>query len=334
MRDIIVTGAAGFVGYHTVRKLLRSGKKVLGVDSLNDSYDPNLKRARLAVLQNDLNFRFVEIDLADQRATELLFRRNNFEGVIHLAADPDVRNSFANANQHIGANVVGFVNVLNECRRSKCRHFLYASSSAVYGDGPETPQSTCDNAERPISLYAASKRANELIAHSFSHVFELPTTGVRLFTVYGPWVRPDMAISLFAKALMAGRPINLFNYGHMRRDFVYVEDAAEIIARLIDNIPGTLHAEQGVAEVKTPWRILNIGSGESQNLKTLVATLETIFERSTEKILLPMQPGEALSSHADLKELTAVIGKVDFTPFHDGIRAFADWYQTYYDIRS
>jgi len=333
MRDIIVTGAAGFVGYHTVRKLLNSGKKIVGVDSLNDSYDPDLKRARLSALQNNPNFRFSEIDLTDRRATEFLFGTNSCEGVIHLAADPDVRNSFANANRHIDANVVGFVNVLNECRRHECKHFLYASSSAVYGDGPlEFSQSTYDSAERPISLYAASKRANELIAHSYSHVFGLPTTGVRLFTVYGPWVRPDMAISLFARALMVGRPINLFNYGRMQRDFIYAEDAADIIARLVDNIPGTPNAELG--STKMPWRILNIGSGESLDIKTLVAALESTFDRSVEKILLPMQPGEVLSSRADLGELTAVVGELHFTPFAEGIQAFVDWYRAYYEIHS
>lgn len=335
MQDIIVTGAAGFIGYHTVRKLLGSGKKVLGVDSLNDSYDPNLKRARLSALQNDPNFRFSEMDLADQGETTRLFAANSFEGVVHLAADPDVRNSFENADRHIDANVVGFVNVLNECRRRQCRHFLYASSSAVYGGAPpQARQSICDSAERSISLYAASKRANELIAHSFSHAFDLPTTGVRLFTVYGPWVRPDMAISLFAGALVKREPINLFNYGHMQRDFVYVEDVAELIVKLLDDVPTTSCAGLRAAKMAAPWRILNVGSGESQNLKSVVATLESAFGRSTEKILLPMQLGDVLSSCADLEELMAVVGKVDFTPFSDGIRAFVDWYRAYYDVRS
>jgi UDP-glucuronate 4-epimerase len=330
---ILVTGAAGFIGFHVAKRLLSSGRDVVGLDSVNDYYDPSLKQARLAVLERERNFTFVKSDLADRAATRSIFEQHRFPAVIHLAAQAGVRYSLENPHAYADANIEGFLNVLEGCRHHGCRHLLFASSSSVYGANTRLPFSVKDNVDHPISLYAASKKANELMTHAYSHLYRIPATGLRFFTVYGPWGRPDMAMFIFAKAILEGRPIRLFNYGNMRRDFTYVDDVVEAIARLIDRPPQGNPAWSGAdpdpASSAAPWKIYNIGNNRPEELMHVVALLEKEFGRPAIKEMLPMQPGDVPATYADIEDLERDIGFKPATTIEDGIARFSKWFREY-----
>ena len=337
-QDVLVTGAAGFIGFHVAQRLLQAGHPVVGLDSLNDYYDPALKNARLDLLKQHERFTFHRIDLAERDPVRALFAGHRFPIVIHLAAQAGVRYSLANPHAYVDANLQGFVNVLEGCRHNGCRHLLYASSSSVYGANTKLPFSVHDNVDHPISLYAASKKANELMAHSYSHLYRIPTTGLRFFTVYGPWGRPDMALYLFAKAIVEGQPIKLFNHGVMRRDFTYVDDVTEAVVRLIDHIPTGEAKVEGAAldpgRSTAPWRVSNIGNNHPEELSTIVSLLEKEFGRTATKEMLPMQPGDVPATYADVDDL---MREVDFKPstsIEDGIARFSAWFRSYHGLRS
>lgn len=331
---ILVTGAAGFIGFHVSQRLLQAGRTVVGVDNINSYYDPSLKEARLDILKNDPSFTFVKQDLADRPATADLFAHHRFPNVIHLAAQAGVRYSIENPHAYIDANLQGFTNVLEGCRHNGCRHLLYASSSSVYGANTKLPFSVHDNVDHPISLYAATKKANELMAHTYSHLYRLPTTGLRFFTVYGPWGRPDMAMFLFAKAITEGRPIKLFNQGNMRRDFTYIDDIAEAIFRLNDRPPqgnpGWSGDAPDPATSLAPWKVYNIGNNNPEELLHVVATLEKELGRTAQRELLPMQPGDVPATYADIEDLARDIGFRPKTSIADGIARFVAWYRDYH----
>jgi UDP-glucuronate 4-epimerase len=323
---ILVTGAAGFIGFHAARRLLAEGRTVVGLDSLNAYYDPALKRARLDILRAEPRFDFVHADLADRPAIEAIFAKHHFPSVIHLAAQAGVRHSIDHPHTYAEANLEGFLNVLEGCRHNDCRHLLYASSSSVYGANTKLPFSVDDRTDHPISLYAATKKANELMAHSYSHLYGLPTTGLRFFTIYGPWGRPDMAIFLFAKAIMEGSPIKLFNHGKMRRDFTYVDDVTRVMLRLIDRTP---EARSGTA----PARVYNVGNHKPEDLMQVVALLEQELGREAETQMLPMQPGDVPETYADVADLMRDVGFRPDTPIADGIRDFVAWFREYDQLR-
>jgi UDP-glucuronate 4-epimerase len=330
---ILVTGAAGFIGFHVARRLLSAGRDVVGLDSVNDYYDPSLKEARLAVLKHEKQFAFVKSDLADRKATKSIFEQYRFPTVIHLAAQAGVRYSLENPQAYADANIEGFLNVLEGCRHHGCRHLLFASSSSVYGANTRLPFSVRDNVDHPISLYAASKKANELMAHAYSHLYRIPATGLRFFTVYGPWGRPDMAMFIFAKAILEGKPIRLFNHGNMRRDFTYVDDVTEAIVRLIDRPPQGNPAWSGddpdPASSAAPWKIYNIGNNRPEELMHVVALLEKEFGRPAVKEMLPMQPGDVPATYADVDDLTRDVGFKPSTTIEDGIARFSKWFCEY-----
>jgi UDP-glucuronate 4-epimerase len=330
---ILVTGAAGFIGFHVARRLLSAGRGVVGLDSVNDYYDPSLKEARLAVLKHEKQFAFVKSDLADRKATKSIFEQYRFPTVIHLAAQAGVRYSLENPQAYADANIEGFLNVLEGCRHHGCRHLLFASSSSVYGANTRLPFSVRDNVDHPISLYAASKKANELMAHAYSHLYRIPATGLRFFTVYGPWGRPDMAMFIFAKAILEGKPIRLFNHGNMRRDFTYVDDVTEAIVRLIDRPPQGNPAWSGddpdPASSAAPWKIYNIGNNRPEELMHVVALLEKEFGRPAVKEMLPMQPGDVPATYADVDDLTRDVGFKPSTTIEDGIARFSKWFCEY-----
>lgn len=333
---ILVTGAAGFIGFHVTQRLLQAGHHVVGLDILNSYYDPKLKDARLSLLKNDPGFSFVKLDLADRAAMKELFAKHRFPVVIHLAAQAGVRYSIENPHAYMDANLEGFANVLEGCRHNECRHLLYASSSSVYGANTKLPFSVRDSVDHPISLYAASKKANELMAHSYSHLYRIPTTGLRFFTVYGPWGRPDMAMFLFAKAILEGQPIKLFNHGNMRRDFTYVDDITEAIVRLIDHAPvGQVLPPDAVPDPGTsaaPWRIFNIGNNHPEELLKVVGLLEKEFGLTAAKEMLPMQPGDVPATYADVDDLMREVGFRPSTSIEDGIARFAAWYRDYHRL--
>jgi UDP-glucuronate 4-epimerase len=320
---ILVTGAAGFIGFHVARQLLAEGHDVVGLDSLNDYYDPALKRSRLDILRADRRFNFVHANLADRAAVNALFATHRFATVIHLAAQAGVRYSIDHPHAYADANLEGFLNVLEGCRHHDCRHLIYASSSSVYGANTKLPFSVDDRADHPISLYAATKKANELMAHSYSHLYRLPTTGLRFFTIYGPWGRPDMAIFLFAKAIMEGSPIKLFNHGKMRRDFTYVDDVTRVMLRLIDRIPDT-------GPDAAPAKVYNVGNHKPEELMQVVALLERELGREAVKEMLPMQPGDVPATYADVADLMRDVGFRPETPIASGIRDFVAWYRGHY----
>ena len=301
---ILVTGAAGFIGFHVARQLLAEGRNVVGLDSLNAYYDPALKQARLDILRGDSRFSFVHADLADRHATRELFAKHRFPAVIHLAAQAGVRHSIDHPHAYADANLEGFVNVLEGCRHNECRHLVYASSSSVYGANAKLPFSVDDRTDHPVSLYAATKKANELMAYSYSHLYRLPVTGLRFFTIYGPWGRPDMAIFLFARAIIEGTPIKLFNHGKMRRDFTYIDDVTRVILRLIDRIPQSGADKAGGA----PARIYNVGNHHPEDLMHVVALLEKELGREAAKQMLPMQPGDVMETFADIGDLMRDVG--------------------------
>jgi UDP-glucuronate 4-epimerase len=333
---ILVTGAAGFIGFHVARRLLAAGREVVGLDIVNDYYDPKLKEGRLEILRRDPNFSFVKLDLADRAATSLLFAQHRFPAVIHLAAQAGVRYSLQHPHAYIDANIEGFINVLEGCRHNDCKHLLFASSSSVYGANTKLPFSVQDNVDHPVSLYAASKKANELMAHAYSHLYRIPATGLRFFTVYGPWGRPDMAMFIFAKAIIEGGPIKLFNHGNMRRDFTFVDDVSEAILRLIDRPPQGNPAWFGEkpdpASSAAPWKIYNIGNSHPEDLMHVVSLLEKEFGRMATKEMLPMQPGDVPATYADVEDLARDIGFRPSTTIEDGIKWFAKWYRDYHRL--
>ncbi|MBV5271748.1 MAG: NAD-dependent epimerase [Afipia sp.] len=333
---ILVTGAAGFIGFHVTQKLLQAGHRVVGLDNLNSYYDPALKEARLDVLKNDPAFSFVKLDLVDRAGVADLFGAQRFPVVIHLAAQAGVRYSIENPHAYVDANLQGFANVLEGCRHNACRHLLYASSSSVYGANTKLPFSVHDNVDHPISLYAASKKANELMAHAYSHLYRIPSTGLRFFTVYGPWGRPDMAMFLFARAILDGQPIKLFNHGDMRRDFTYVDDVTEAIVRLIDHAPvGQAKAPDASPDPGTsaaPWRVFNVGNNWPEELLTVVGLLEKEFGRKAIKDMLPMQPGDVPATYADIDDLMREVGFRPSTSIEDGIARFAAWFRDYHGL--
>jgi UDP-glucuronate 4-epimerase len=333
---ILVTGAAGFIGFHVARRLLAQGRDVIGLDSLNNYYDPALKRARLNILRENARFSFVHADLADRAAIASLFAKHRFALVIHLAAQAGVRYSLENPHAYIDANIEGFINVLEGCRHYGCKHLLFASSSSVYGANTKLPFSVQDNVDHPVSLYAASKKANELMAHAYSHLHRIPATGLRFFTVYGPWGRPDMAMFIFAKAILGGTPLKLFNHGNMRRDFTYVDDVSQAVVHLIDRPPqGDPNWSGDTPDPATstaPWKIYNIGNNNPEQLMHVVSLLEREFGREAIKEMLPMQPGDVPATYADIEDLARDIGFRPATTIEDGIRRFAGWYRDYHKL--
>jgi UDP-glucuronate 4-epimerase len=333
---VLVTGAAGFIGFHVARRLLSEGRAVVGVDSINHYYDPALKEARLGLLREDSGFAFEKLDLADRAATKSLFERHRFAKVIHLAAQAGVRHSLDHPHAYTEANVEGFLNILEGCRHHGCAHLVFASSSSVYGANTKLPFSVSDNVDHPISLYAASKKANELMAHAYSHLYRLPTTGLRFFTVYGPWGRPDMAMFIFARAILAGQPIRLFNHGRMRRDFTYVDDVSQAVVRLIDRPPQGRADWDGhdpdPATSRAPWKIYNIGNSRPEELTHVVGLLEKEFGKPAIKDMLPMQPGDVEATYADVKDLENDIGFRPATPIEEGVARFVKWYRDFYQI--
>jgi UDP-glucuronate 4-epimerase len=333
---ILVTGAAGFIGFHVARRLLVEGRNVVGLDNLNSYYDPALKGARLNVLREDSRFSFVHLDLSDRAAIKSLFARYRFPIVIHLAAQAGVRYSLEHPHAYVDANLDGFINVLEGCRHAGCKHLLFASSSSVYGANTKLPFSVQDNVDHPISLYAASKKANELMAHAYSHLHGIPATGLRFFTVYGPWGRPDMAMFLFAKAIVEGTPIKLFNHGNMRRDFTYIDDVSEAVVRLVDRPPQGNPNWSGQkpdpATSAAPWKIYNIGSNSPEELVHVVSLLETEFGRTAVKEMVPMQPGDVPATYADIEDLTREVGFRPATKIEEGIARFAKWYRDYHNV--
>ena len=331
---VLVTGAAGFIGFHVARRLLSDGRTVVGIDNINDYYDPRLKEARLDLLKADPKFTFAKLDLADRAATKSLFERHRFPTVVHLAAQAGVRYSIQNPHAYIDANIEGFINVLEGCRHTDCGHLLFASSSSVYGANTKLPFSAQDNVDHPVSLYAASKKANELMAHAYSHLYRIPATGLRFFTVYGPWGRPDMAMFIFAKAILAGQPIRLFNHGRMRRDFTYVDDVSQAIVRLIDRPPQGQPDWDGTkpdpATSAAPWKIYNIGNSHPEDLIYVISLLEKEFGRTAIKEMLPMQPGDVEATYADVADLERDIDFRPATSIEDGIVRFATWYREFH----
>lgn len=325
-QPILVTGAAGFIGFHVSRRLLAEGRSVIGLDNLNHYYDPALKQARLAILRGTPGFAFEQIDVADRAAMERLFAGHRFARVVHLAAQAGVRYSIENPHAYADANLEGFLNVLEGCRRHGCGHLVYASSSSVYGANTKQPFSVDDKTDRPISLYAATKKANELMAHSYSHLYGLPVTGLRFFTIYGPWGRPDMAMFLFTKAILEGSPIRLFNHGRMRRDFTFVDDVVQAVIRLID-----LPAQVG-SDGAAPAKVYNVGNNHPEELTHVVSVLERELGRTAVKEMLPMQPGDVTATFADVTELMRDTGFRPQTSIEDGLSRFVAWYRDYHRI--
>ena len=331
----LVTGAAGFIGFHVSQRLLAAGHQVVGIDNLNDYYDISLKQARLDQLSS-VNFQFVKMDLADTLAMAALFAEQKFDRVIHLAAQAGVRYSLENPHAYAQANLVGHLNVLEGCRHNKVQHLLYASSSSVYGLNRKMPFSTNDSVDHPVSLYAATKKANELMSHTYSHLYGLPTTGLRFFTVYGPWGRPDMALFKFTKAMLEGKSIDVYNFGKMKRDFTYIDDIVEAIIRLQDVIPepnSEWTVETGSpATSSAPYRVYNIGNSSPVELMDYITALEEAIGVKAEKNMMPMQPGDVLETSAETQPLYDLVGFRPQTSVKDGVKNFVDWYRAFYKI--
>ena len=336
MTRILVTGAAGFIGYHVSERLLARGDEVVGLDNVNDYYSVELKEARVERLRRSDAFEWVRLDLADRQGVAALFEKGRFQKVVNLAAQAGVRYSIENPYAYVDSNLVGFVNVLEGCRHQGVEHLVYASSSSVYGANTTMPFSVHDNVDHPLSLYAASKKANELMAHTYGHLYRLPTTGLRFFTVYGPWGRPDMALFLFTKAILEGRPIDVFNRGDMRRDFTYVDDIAEGVVRVVDSDPAPNPEWSGAApdpgSSTAPYRLYNIGNNEPVELMRMIEILEEKLGRKADKNLLPMQPGDVPSTYADVADLVRDVDFKPSTPLDVGIGRFVDWYRGYYGV--
>lgn len=324
---ILVTGAAGFIGFHVARQLLAEGRSVVGLDNLNSYYDPALKQARLAQLGNESRFSFVQADLADRETMAALFARHRFSEVVHLAAQAGVRHSIEHPQSYADSNLLGFLNVLEGCRRCGCRHLVYASSSSVYGANTKLPFSVQDRTDHPVSFYAATKKANEVMAQSYSHLYRLPVTALRFFTIYGPWGRPDMAMFLFVNAIMAGQPIRLFNHGKMRRDFTYIDDVTRVVSKLIDLVPA-----DNPAAANAPSRVYNVGNHRPEELMHVVGLLERELGRTAVKELLPMQPGDVVETFADVEDLMRDTGFAPSTPIEHGVHNFVTWYRDHYKV--
>ena len=333
---VLVTGAAGFIGFHLTRRLLEKGCKVVGIDNLNAYYEVQLKEARLEKLTPSDNFSFIKVDLADRARIEKVFQENRFDVVVNLAAQAGVRYSLTNPHAYIDANLVGFVNVLEGCRHHGIKHLVFASSSSVYGANTKMPFSVHDNVDHPVSLYAATKKANELMAHTYSHLYGLCCTGLRFFTVYGPWGRPDMALFLFTRAILDRKPIKVFNHGKMQRDFTYIDDIVEGVYRVMGNLPSpdaSWRGDQpdpGTSYVN--YRVFNIGNNRPVSLLDFIETLENVLGKKAEKDFQDLQPGDVVATYADIEDLKQQIGFAPATPIEEGIRRFVDWYREYYKI--
>lgn len=331
----LVTGAAGFIGFHACKRLLQAGHEVVGLDNMNDYYDVNLKQARLDLLQSPL-FSFHKIDLADREGIAQLFAHEKFNRVIHLAAQAGVRYSLENPFAYADSNLIGYLNILEGCRHNHVEHLLYASSSSVYGLNRKMPFSTDDSVDHPVSLYAATKKANELMAHTYSHLYGIPTTGLRFFTVYGPWGRPDMALFKFTKAMLEGKSIDVYNYGKMKRDFTYIDDIVEAIVRMQDIIPQPnpeWTVETGSpANSSAPYRVYNIGNSSPVELMDYITALEEALGMVAEKNMMPIQPGDVLETSADTKPLYDMVGFRPQTTVSQGVKNFVDWYKAYYKV--
>ncbi len=320
---LLVTGAAGFIGSHLATRLLAEGNSVVGIDNLNDYYDVQLKDDRVERLEKNPNFQFIKLDIADKKGMESLFTGERFDRVFHLAAQAGVRYSLTHPHVYIESNLVGFLHILEGCRHSAVPHLIYASSSSVYGANTKMPFAVSDSVDHPVSLYAATKKANELMAHSYSHLYKMPTTGLRFFTVYGPWGRPDMALFLFTKAILSGRPIDVFNYGEMERDFTYIDDIIEGVVRVGEAIPPSVPPA-------APYRVFNIGNHRPVSLMSMIDLLEKEIGKKSERRLLPMQAGDVQKTFADVEDLIAVTGFSPVIPIEEGIKRFVKWYKAYY----
>ncbi|WP_332671328.1 NAD-dependent epimerase [Aromatoleum sp.] len=331
---ILVTGAAGFIGMHTCQVLLGRGDEIVGLDNLNDYYDPRLKEDRLARLIPHKGFRFVKLDVADRPGIERLFAEERFDRVIHLAAQAGVRYSLQNPHAYVESNLVGFMNILEGCRHNGVQHLVYASSSSVYGGNTLMPFSEHHSVDHPVSIYAATKKANELMAHTYSHLYGLPTTGLRFFTVYGPWGRPDMALFLFTKAILEGRPIDVFNHGRMQRDFTYIDDIVEGVVRTLDRTaapdPGFNPLEPDPGRSDAPYRVFNIGNHDPLPLMDFIEAIEDALGKKAEKNFLPLQDGDVPATYADTAELNAWTGFKPGTSVREGVGRFVEWYREYY----
>lgn len=333
---ILVTGAAGFIGASLSLKLLERGDEVVGIDNLNDYYDVNLKQARLARLSDHRGFKFIKLNIADRSAVEQLFALSGFQRVAHLAAQAGVRYSISHPHTYIDSNIVGFINILDACRHNAIEHLVYASSSSVYGANTKMPFSEHDNVDHPVSLYAASKKANELMAHTYSHLYKLPTTGLRFFTVYGPWGRPDMSPIKFARNILAGEPIDVFNYGNHRRDFTYIDDIVEGVIKVIDKPaeanPDWSRDNPDPATSFAPYRVYNLGNSTPVHLLTFIETLEKCLGKQAIKNLLPIQPGDVPDTYADVSDLEREFGYKPGTSLEDGVGRFVEWYKNFYPV--
>lgn len=321
--QVLVTGAAGFIGYHVSQRLLQDGIQVLGIDNLNDYYAIDLKKSRLAELEPNQSFQFQCLDLSDRDGMETLFESNTFDGVIHLAAQAGVRYSLENPHAYVDSNLVGFLHILEGCRQSQVSHLVYASSSSVYGANKKVPFSVEDNVDHPVSLYAATKKSNELMAHSYSHLYQIPITGLRFFTVYGPWGRPDMAYFKFVDAIANNKSIDVYNHGKMQRDFTYIDDVVEGIIRV-------LHQPPNLDTTTPPYKLYNIGNNQPVTLMRFIEVIETAMGKAAEKNFLPMQPGDVPATYADVDALMNDVGFQPKTSIEEGIQKFVTWYRSYY----
>lgn len=321
--QVLVTGAAGFIGYHVSQRLLQDGIQVFGIDNLNDYYAIDLKKSRLAELEPNQSFQFQCLDLSDRDGMETLFESNTFDGVIHLAAQAGVRYSLENPHAYVDSNLVGFLHILEGCRQSQVSHLVYASSSSVYGANKKVPFSVEDNVDHPVSLYAATKKSNELMAHSYSHLYQIPITGLRFFTVYGPWGRPDMAYFKFVDAIANNKSIDVYNHGKMQRDFTYIDDVVEGIIRV-------LHQPPNLDTTTPPYKLYNIGNNQPVTLMRFIEVIETAMGKAAEKNFLPMQPGDVPATYADVDALMNDVGFQPKTPIEEGIQKFVTWYRSYY----
>ncbi|MGH8771578.1 MAG: NAD-dependent epimerase [Burkholderiales bacterium] len=332
-KTILVTGAAGFIGMHVALALLKRGDEVVGIDNLNDYYDVNLKIARIEQLQGYSAFRFLKLDISERPAMETLFSEHCFQRVVHLAAQAGVRYSLQNPHAYVQSNLVGFANILEGCHKHQIEHLVYASSSSVYGANTRLPFSVKDNVDHPVSLYAATKKANELMAHTYSHLYRLPTTGLRFFTVYGPWGRPDMAVFLFTKAILEDRPIDVYNYGDMQRDFTYIDDVVEAVVRVMDKLPDSDPRGSGErpdpGASAAPYKIYNIGNHQPVTLSEFIAVLENVIKKEAVKNMLPMQAGDVPATYAEVDDLREAVGFAPATPLASGVERFVKWYKGY-----
>lgn len=335
-RKVLVTGSAGFIGFHLCKRLLERGETVFGLDNLNDYYDVGLKIDRLKQIEGENNFKFIKMDLADQGPVGELFSGDRFDIVVNLAAQAGVRYSLVNPHAYIENNITGFLNVLEGCRHHQVKHLVFASSSSVYGANTKIPFSVHHNVDHPVSLYGATKKANELMAHAYSNLFEIPCTGLRFFTVYGPWGRPDMVLFLFTKAILEGKPIDVFNYGKMQRDFTYIDDIIEGVVRVMDKIPKPSSdwnsANPDPGSSRGPYRLYNIGNNNPVDLMKFIEILEDCLGKKAGKNLLPMQPGDVPATFADVDDLVRDVGFKPSTSLDAGIQRFVDWYRSYYGV--